>query len=250
MEKILRSRAAALSVCGFSLLAIGTPGLAADSTDFQYPELSVTPRASERLEREAQHEGASAWTNLIPFYVSGAVTLSAGVVQLNNYSLTRDSDGRSGYAGIAVGGAWLVGMAVTAATYFPYVAGAADIAPMPSKTEREQLYRERLAEEDLDAPARLIKRLAWISTISNLATNAYMLSQAAGGSISIPADIVGLAASLTPLIFQSYWVEVAREQNDYKKRIFGSWAPVASAAFVEAPGTSKLAPEMTVSFLF
>lgn len=231
---------------GLLLLLLPGPARAATSAspELEYPELAVTPRASERLQREAAREGG-AWLQGLPFYISGAATLTAGVIQGSHYRKEKDPDGTSGLGGVIVGSAWIVGSAVLYGLYHPY--SLTEVTALPSKTPREQLARERAAEEALEAPAHLIDRLSWISMLSNFAVSTYMLTNAESGTVAVPANLIAMAASVLPILFPSHWTVVASEQRDYRKRIY---APIASAAAYIEPGSGRLAPGLALSLNF
>src|SRR4051812_12685888 len=75
----------------------------ARAADYDYPELMVTPSASERLTMQGKSEESKRWTTHLPIQASALMTLTAGILQ-------KDKNGaRTGLAGIAVGGSWLIG---------------------------------------------------------------------------------------------------------------------------------------------
>lgn len=223
------------------------PALAAQSSDFDYPELLVTPRASERLATEAAKEPSSRWTSELPIQVSALTTLGAGIAQLANPDPGKDPNGVSGYAGVAVGGAWLVTTFALEALYQPYASAEREVAALPARTPREQLVRERDAEESIHSAARLAWRLKWLSVLTNLGSNIYMATQSKSSSFSQVADGVAAGFALTPLIFCSHWETVAAEQESYKKRIY---APIASATVFREPVTGNMAPGAVMMMSF
>src|SRR5262249_20459832 len=54
------------------------------SDEFDYPELLVTPSASERLKMEAKSEKSAGLSRMLPIEISGALTLLAGATSLND----------------------------------------------------------------------------------------------------------------------------------------------------------------------
>jgi hypothetical protein len=215
------------------------------SGEFEYPELLVTPRASDRLDTEAGKEPGSRLTAYLPHLVSGLSTLAAGLAQ--DAPMSKDPDSVSKRAGITVGGLWVAASAGLAAFYQPYSIASRESAAMPRKSARDQLTRERFSEVAIQANARLATRLKWLSIGTNLGANLYMLGKAGNGSFSQVLDGIAAALAFTPLVFRSHAEDVACEQEDYKKRIY---APVASAAMFAEPGTGAPAPGVRLSLAF
>jgi hypothetical protein len=92
---------------------------------------------------------------------------------------------------------------------------------MPKKSQREQLTRERFAEEAIRSQARLAMRLKWLSVTTNLFANIYMATQVKSGTYSQVFDFVGVGMALAPMVFRTHYQNVSDEQDDYKKRIYG-----------------------------
>lgn len=214
--------------------------------DFDYPELSVTPRASDRLEAQAAKDGDSRFAPYRTYQISGAMTLLASVAAAtykNDYSV--DLKPATAYlAGFGVGAGWLAVTSAMAMYYDPYGSAAREISPLPKKSTREMLTRERLAEERLEAVAKLSRKLKWMSFVTNAGASAYMLGTTSG----LGTVMCGLSAvtSLAPLIFKSSWEEIADAQADYKKRIY---SPVASLGYV-ADSRGGLAPSLNLTLNF
>ncbi|HUP58575.1 MAG TPA: hypothetical protein VM598_14045 [Bdellovibrionota bacterium] len=221
------------------------PAFAADT--FEYPELLVAPRASERLEMEARAESESRWSRFAPIQVSALATLLTGITQSGGVDLRNDPSKRSPIAGYAVGGGWLAATLILSATYRPYESGSAEVKGLPKGSPREQLVRERMAEEAIERAASLGKRLKWVSAATNLGANLYMVSNSEGGTFAKTSGAVAMALSLTPLIFPSRWELIACEQREYKKKIY---APIASLGTLVEPVTLKPAPGLSLSFSF
>ncbi|MBI4925492.1 MAG: hypothetical protein HY843_06160 [Bdellovibrio sp.] len=225
----------------------GGYSFAADSSSFEYPELLVTPRASDRLELEARKEAGSQWRRHFPIQISALSTLLAGYFQLSNNNPTKDPTAKSGLAGVAVGGVWLVTTLALSMAFTPYVSELHEIRTMPSKTQREQLSRERLAEESFERTARLATRLQWLSFLSNFGTSVYLTVNVKTETISVPADIVAIIFSFAPLVFQYSWKYIQQDQEEYKKKIYG---PLTGISFWSDPVSHKIAPRFDVSFMF
>lgn len=225
-----------------SVLAAG-----ASSDSYEYPELNVTPKASERLETEAAREDARQWTTHLAVQSSALMTLVVGVTQLSNGPTGTSIDPPSGIVGLSVGGAWLGLTTVLAIYYRPYQGAIKSLNEMPKRTQRELLTRERFAEEAIHSEARLGAGFRWLSMLSNLGASAFMASSATKEGHAPVMGLVGAAAAFAPFLFPYRWERVAHEQAEYKKRIY---APIASGGFLPEPGTGKLAPGLTLSVLF
>jgi hypothetical protein len=199
---------------------------AAAPGEFDYPELLVTPRASDRLDTEASSEDATRWGSYLPLQASALGTLVAGVFQFQNNDPSKDASNVSGVAGLIVGGGWLVSTFALEFAYHPYTSASRESATMAHKSQREQLTRERFAEEAIRAQSRLAMRLKWLSVFTNLGADLYMATQVRSGTYSQVFDFVAAGLALAPIIFRSHYQNVSDEQDDYKKRIYG---PVSGA---------------------
>jgi hypothetical protein len=223
------------------------PTHAAGAEQYDYPELSVVPRASDRIHLEAEKEGSRQWVDFIPIQLSAVATLAAGVVSNNS-----NSPGAS-YVGIGVGGAWLLTSVVLAASYHPYTSADQAVSVLPKGSIREQLTRERISEEEIQSISAAGERLKWLSVVSNLGTSIYLLSRSDSGidqskkNLMKGFQIAAAVASLTPLVFGFHWHDVYVEQKEYKKRIY---APVANATVFVDPSTQKMIPGLVLSMGF
>lgn len=214
-------------------LTMGCPNrsFATPPGEYEYPELLVTPRASERLSLEAQREEQTRWLNYLPMQTSAAVTLIAAIAQSGSPDLGKDPGNKAPIAGIAVSAGWITTTLLLSALYQPYQSATHDLVASSGKSSstREQLTRERLSEEAIDSAARLSRRLAWISLATELGASAYMISKARSGTFSLVADAVAMAVAFAPFVFPSRAQYVADDQRDYKKRIY---APVAGMSLI------------------
>ncbi len=226
---------------------------------FHYPELLVTPRASARLETEAKRETKTRWSTHLPLQASALTTLFAGTMQLSNKNPVKDPDGYSGITGVATGAGWLAITLWLSASHEPYADGASEISAMPHKSDREELARERAAEESIHRAAALGQKLRWLSVISNVAASTYMLSNSVNQSFSRTVDAAALVMAFTPLVFPNHWTVVAEEQQNYKKRIYGPITEISGGAALladtrrSAPGAafaSGLTPGVQLSLHF
>jgi hypothetical protein len=246
----LMNRGATLSRIAVLTLAISTGAVLSSSavgaetqaTEWEYPELSVSPRASERLEREAVLEKSKGSSRHWAVQLSAATTLAGGVLQFAQPDSRRDPDKQAAWTGVGVGGAWLIATWLLGSHYTPYTSDSAEVAAIPAKSMREQLVRERTSEQAIENAARMGTRLKWMSFLSNGFASGYMLSKARDDSAAKVVALGSLITSLTPLVFPYHWNDVAYQQQDYKKRIFG---PIA--VFSVSP-SGELAPAFAMQW--
>ncbi len=204
-----------------------------------YPELQVTPRASERLAMESEYEKVKPWTFQSAISYSAIATIAASMIQSGNINLSKDPEEHSKTVGMLVGGGWLAMNMFMAYQYQGYTSALNKIAALPAKTQREQLIKERMAEEEIRALGRIGKTMKWASFATNFAASGYMLSKAKKDSSAQIFDGIAVAASFLPLIFSNHFEEVSTEQQQYKKKIFGT---ISSNFLFQDPGTNKWAP--------
>lgn len=197
------------------------------ASELEYPELVVAPRATERVQMEANHEYRTRWSRHIPVQLSSLALLSAAL--MHSSKDTTGSYIRLG--GIFVSATWLINTLVLSAVYTPYLDAYRRVKELPQNTAREKLIRERTAESAIDEAGSLGSKIMWFSFISNFPLSVYFLTSAENMAFPIVATV----ASFAPLFFQYRWQLVSSEQKDYKKRIYG---PIAST-FVTPPVHSK-----------
>jgi len=225
--------------------------VAGSTPDWEYPELLVSPRASERLEREARIEDRRGIMGYWQLALPGLMTLGAGLLQLGSTKIENDPDKDAAKAAMGVGGAWVAASVLMASRYQPFASGLSEISRMPKGTAREQLVRERMAEESIESAASTSRTFKWLSFASNLVTGIYLSNNASPGSLSKIVDLLVVGTAFTPILFQPHAMDVAREQRDYKKRIFG---PLVSASWLRTsealnrPGS--LCPGLALSWRF
>ncbi len=237
---------ALLLVVGFSLSLLPSPAYSAEG--FSYPELQVAPRASERLALEARRESDRRWLNHVPLQVSALATLAASANLFSN-SLNRKegSDLASARVGALVGSAWIATTLLLSNSYTPYSSQLGEIQSLPSKDTREQLVKERMAEEALERAASVGRRLSLISAVTEGAASIYMLGNARGGTAGVALGGIALITAFAPIVFPYGWQTIAYEQQDYKRKIY---APLASVGFSPEPSTDRPAPTLTLSARF
>lgn len=193
--------------------------------DLMYPELNVVPRASTRIALETRDEAGSIWTYHLPVQLSSLATLAAGAMSGSSIDTEKDAEELSPKLAMGVGAAWMAVTTYAALAYRPYRAAYNQLKKMPSKTKRQKLLKERLAEEEIFNLRRLGKRIRIFSAVSNFAASAYLSGnmESSESDAAIAANFAALV-SFTSLFFTYRWEDVADEQESYKKKIF---APVA-----------------------
>jgi hypothetical protein len=209
---------------------------------FVYPELQVSPRASERIAMESRTETKTRRTQLLPLQVSALATLLAGVSSPKPTDVDkqdRDDVKHSRQVAIGVGLAWLGFSVYFNEEYMPYTKANALLKTMPDKTPQEELIRERIAEENIEASSSLGKKMMWASVATNLAAAAYLGNNTANEG-QVYAAVAGLLA-FAPVVFRDRWQIVNDYHQEYKKKIYGPitmptlMAPLSSQAKAEAP---------------
>jgi hypothetical protein len=206
----------------------------------------VAPRASERLEREARIESRRGFSLLWPVWLPGAANLAAGVMQLGQTDLNRDPKKTWAYTGIAVGGGWVVGTYLLSLGYRPYASGLEETSRMPKAAAREQLARERVAEEWIETASGMGWTLRSLSVVTNLIAAIKMSDAVRADTLAQTLDLASIAIALSPLLFETRWNRVARDQRNFKKRIF---RPIASTLWVRTSERAS-SPALGLSLAF
>lgn len=204
----------------------------ADIVDkLDYPELQVVPRASARLKIEAAEEDHNWFYTHWTLEVSGLATIAAATgvdspragLNANDITLSQNI----GMISKAIGAGWLI-TGVVLGFQQPYRSGTKLITHMSAgeKGERAALLRERLAEEALERPAKVMKILTVVSVVTNFAATAALIP-----FMTDQGRITGVfAATLAflPTLFEDHSIEVYDKHIEYKKKIYG---PLAGLAF-------------------
>lgn len=249
-------------IVAMSVAAVIVPRAHAAVEKFDYPELMVTPRASDRVEMEAQKEDSRRWSSQLPTLVPAAAVFAAGVVQLGHTNPVDDPNKGGALAGMVAGGGWLAYSIISALTENAYSVAAQELKAMPKGTVREQLTRERMAEEALRRRARQARLTRYLATVTLVGASAFMYTTAqesnkvytdangvvtTGNGTSRSLDLGAAVISLAPLFFPSHFEEIHKQQEAYKKRIF---APVASSALLPVASTGGYVPGMLLTWKF
>ncbi len=234
-------------VCGILSTAVASGETSKQG--FSYPELLVVPKASERLKKEAQLENRNSWTRHIPVQVSALVTLGAGMMAMqdkNHNKDERETAKGAGQLATMVGGGWLGATVLASALYRPYRSCLKTVRPSSPKNRKDQLVRERAAEECIDAPASLGRKASWLSFLTNLAAGVYVASTADEDLTKAVGGTAALAA-FAPMMFSYHWEDVKSYHQDYKKRIYG---PIVQSGVSYRMHLGKLSPAVTAGILF
>ncbi len=230
--------------------------------EFAYPELSVVPRASDRLQTEANEEKMHSITSFLPLQIPALTTLTSGIACLVN-----PINPTIGYIGLATGAAWLFTSTALSLFYHPYQSGTNRIQSLPKGTIRDQITRERTAEQEIQSAARFGEQLKWMSVMTQVAASVWQVTQVSQNSnsgsqgspsqgttitqsstnLAIGMSIGSAVLALTPLIFRLHSYYVQDEQTEYRKRIY---APVAGAGLFQNPVTHTYDPGLMVSLRF
>lgn len=205
--------------------------MGAEEDRLSYPELEVTPRATERVQMEARKEARGRWFVHLPIQASSVLTLlAANMAEKKDYvqgSDAEDFDDRVENANY-VGGAWLFTSALLAMTYKPYKSGFRELREIKVDSKRDELTRERIAEEILYRPARIAQAMKWLSAVSQFYISVSLMDNATKDSQAI-AGIAALGA-LSPLFFEHPWIANAENHKLYKKKIYG---PIAGPTLLQ-----------------
>lgn len=226
----------------FTLLSFQS--LSADK--LHYPELEVTPRASERLKMMVIKEKKANLFSELPMQISAMTTLTAGLLQFGNVNENDDPDKKSAWTGVVVGGAWMGINYYLSNQHGLYENSYREMIQAKGQTDRDQLIRERLAEEGLKKAARLSKRLKWMSALTNAGAGAYMMTNVEKDNISELVNALSIVAAFGPLFFESERERVWRDQKSYKKKVYG---PILTSSVFNL-GNNQWAPGFLFSARF
>ena len=210
-----------LSFCCFLTTAF------AEDLELRYPELEVSPRASQRLLIEAKKEKNNhpTFNRHAPALTSAVMTLlSAYYLSANiegyGYDAVKESDGsKVASTSMLVGAAWIGVLTYMAYDYKPYQSGMREVAKLPSKSKSDQITRERFAEEKINNAADFSQKVAFLSTATNLLASTAMAAYGKGDT-ALVAGLSALAA-FAPYYFSNYWQTLADRHQEYKKKIYG-----------------------------
>ena len=230
-----------LTVLTLAFGLAASPSFAADGasdekdlfSSLRYPELHVSPSASDRLKMENARYSSYKWEHHRMIALAGLSTLIAGGTAVAKDE-TREKFQAAQFANYMIGGAWLVGSTWLSLFYDPYGKGVADVSTLPSGTKKQKIARERIAEEYIYTTSDFSRVLKWAAFFTNLAANVNLASPSKDGSVAFVA--VGVIGSFLPILFKSRYEHIADQHRIYKKKIYG---PVIGAGPVFSPNGSE-----------
>lgn len=226
---------------------LGFFSLCTFAQSLHYPELEVTPRATERVKIETQNESSDAWTSNLPIQVSAVATFVAGAMSAGSIDDDKEDGKLAPTLAIGVGALWIGATTWAAMKYRPYKQAYADLKKYPYKSEREKLIAERMAEEELDSLARLGRNMRYLSVATNLAASAFMLENVEQESDAKFAAGISALLSLTPLFFKYSWEKIACDQKKYKKKIY---SPITMAPMIRRTSDGNFTSGLSLAYQF
>lgn len=199
----------------------------AEDIELRYPELEVSPRASQRLAIEAKKEKNNhpTFKRFIPALSSAAFTLGASfyvgskISDYNYDSAKEDEANQIVTIGQLTGAAWIGILSYLAYNHKPYQNGYREVAKLSSKSKSDKIARERFAEEKINEAADFSQKVAFLSTSTNLFAS-IALSAYAKDDAAIVSALSALVA-FAPYYFTNYWQNLADKHEEYKKKIYG-----------------------------
>ncbi len=230
----------------FAVLFLGFVSNAFAETTLSYPELEVTPRASERLNMLAEKEQKASLLALLPMQISALSTLTTGILRSSSLKDKYQREDAGPNPGLIVGAFWLGMNFYMGQKYKVYETALTEVNKVQGKTTRDQLMKERLAEEGINNSASLASKLKWLSVGTNFGANLVMISQVKSKSKAQYIGAISVLTSLAPLLFTSEWETVAQDQQTYKKKVYG---PIFTTSLFET-STGKFNPGLLVSATF
>lgn len=217
--------------------------------DLDYPELQVVPRASERLRIEAREEDRKWFYTHWPIEISGLATLAVGLQgksQLRPELSESEKSDASTVATVtqAVGAGWLVA-GVVLGLQKPYLSGLSSLSRFNGKDRRSVLLRERLAEEALEKPARIMRPLQVASVVTN-AGMSVLMGRYMTDEGRLLAGVSAILAFL-PFVFEDHTIRVYEKHLEYKKKIYG---PLTSTGLGYDEKNQAFYPTTTLTWMF
>jgi len=208
---------------------------AAPKEGYQYPELLVVPKASQRLTTLAKEENKSRFRSHFILQAPAFFTLLAG---LSATSMDEPQSREAGAIASGIGLGWLIGTVGLSAMYTPYRSGQQDVAGLGEKSQEQMLAKERRAEEALYFPAYLMRRVQYISAFTNFAGAIAVTSlPEENEKVKALAGVAALMAFL-PLVFDHPWIINHDQQQEYKKKIYGPVAQMTLLPQDQRPSAS------------
>jgi hypothetical protein len=231
--------------------------LSSFAQDFEYPELQVVPRASERIKMEAARESEQIDKDLRFLSVPATFTLAAGALAYGNASINdnstpaeitsqEDKNDSNALAAMIVGGAWLGAYYYYKNNFRPYAQANSKLRKMKSRTKKDQLAKERIAEEALEDSAELMDRMKWFSIITIVGSNITLQGSTNSNESSL-LSVIGLTTSIYSAFTASRWHRNHQKHEEYKKRVFG---PITVNNLLIDPFSQRLSYGLALSASF
>lgn len=221
-----------------------------DSLDFldniDYPELQVVPRASERLESEAQfeREGGS-WLNQWSFLLSGTSTLAAATLTQTTVGSSASVDQQNAIKLAQIVGGLTLGVGVYYGFAKPYESTLEKVRRVRGKDKRSVLLRERTAEEALERTASTIGSISTISVWANLIVAGSLATF--GDTNSKTYAYAALFASTLSMMFTHPYILNWEKHKEYKHKIY---SPLPQAAVTRDPKTGQIQSYLGLTWNF
>jgi hypothetical protein len=224
------------------------------SQKLDYPELNVTPKASNRLAMETAWEQQYKIGNSWALMTAGLGTLFASASVGDVIDQTKDPDGYAQTTGYLIGALSLGLGAYVATSYRPFAKAKDKVGQIRASDTRGKLTRERIAEEEL----RRLHKIGLYSRITLSVLNIFATTYIEDNLTDDPlktqerdkaSNVIRLAqvTALLPLLFSTRWEDVYNEQMKYKKRIY---APVSYAPILNSPFDGSSAGGLMVSYRY
>ena len=238
-----------MKILAIIMTLITTHALKAESIKFSYPELQVTPLASETLKRALAEDKNYRWTQAIAVQVPSALNLAAGALtyaQSDEDVDTENTYKTVGATAMGIGGFWLGATIGVSLVYRPYRSVYFQIKKMKITTKRDQLIKERLAEGALRDAYSLARKIEHLSVWTNFAASAAVLSQAESNSTKTIAIMA--AISLSYLIFSLITGRIHTKDRKVIKEKYT--APIARGELLFNKTNKSFSPALKMSYRF
>lgn len=229
----------------WGLLVVGQlVGSTGYSQSYQYPELTVVPKATQVLSRHYKSE--TSVTRYWPIQASALATIAVSMVAQGESEVDEHGEPNktSDIAGatMLVGSGWLLASSMLGIMGSGYKDGLKQAKKIKAKGVIGRLDRERIAEAVLEDAGSLSSKLSMFSVLTNLAANGAVASAAQDDETKIVAGI-GVVMSLLPYFIASDPERIWNRHQEYKKRVYG---PVAQLGVMRGPSGS-LGPLWTLT---
>lgn len=214
---------------------------------YEYPELLVSPLATENLKQYAKEEKKEVWTNHIWSQIPALLNLWTGYrAYYENDGITESEQTirNMGLLSSAISGSWLVLTVGISMEYSPYKQDYLSIRKLPEKNKRQRLLKERRAEQVLYNAYSMGLKLKYAGALSNLVASTMVLSSTENNYTRIQAGFAAILSFL-PFLFSYSWVDHYQIHQDYKKKIYGPLTQITPSYF-----DGKLGSQVSLTWKF